>query len=520
MEWAKEEIILKQRHGSQNSQILVEGDVIVPDSKPDVTNVLRCQGEVKVKDFRVGDERVNLSGELEVCILYASAQGEHAIYSIAASLPMEDVIYVEGLQKEMQVSIRTTLDNMGCEVINDRKIGIRAVVGLTVTANYTRRMDAVVSAEGNAAAFLENTIAVEMPVIETRDRFMVKEEIPLSAGKLPIDEILCVDVQILDRDVRPMDGRVAIRSNLLVDMLYNSTSTISAVPQSFVSRIPFNGYVEVEGMTPRSNVSMNLDIIDYTVTPVPDDDGEANAISLEGAVEASVNIRQMEERQVISDAYVPGMDVLVQREQVTYPVEMDAVRNQFDMKEILQVVDGEEYMLQADKIWGNMLLDEVKAGEGYIDVEGILSIDLMYTCANGDSGMCMLERSFPFSQRIDAPGVRPDDYIFASGRIIDLDYESISDRQGEVLAKISLEIVTEREEIADLVTDIQLNNRLSDAAQPSPSVIIYRVQRGDSLWSIAKKFDTTIERILRVNDIEEYGLIYPDQKLLIVRSKM
>ena len=40
MEWEKEEIVLKQQGGKQASQILLEGDIIAPDSKPDVNEVL------------------------------------------------------------------------------------------------------------------------------------------------------------------------------------------------------------------------------------------------------------------------------------------------------------------------------------------------------------------------------------------------------------------------------------------------------------------------------------------------
>ena len=44
------------------------------------------------------------------------------------------------------------------------------------------------------------------------------------------------------------------------------------------------------------------------------------------------------------------------------------------------------------------------------------------------------------------------------------------------------------------------------------------VQREDSLWSIAKQYNTTIDDILLLNDIENPELIYPGQKLLILKK--
>ena len=46
----KEEMELqwKEQKGKQSGQILLEGDMIVPDSRPDLQNILRCEGKVRI----------------------------------------------------------------------------------------------------------------------------------------------------------------------------------------------------------------------------------------------------------------------------------------------------------------------------------------------------------------------------------------------------------------------------------------------------------------------------------------
>lgn len=46
--------------------------------------------------------------------------------------------------------------------------------------------------------------------------------------------------------------------------------------------------------------------------------------------------------------------------------------------------------------------------------------------------------------------------------------------------------------------------------------INYVVQPGDSLWKIAKRFDTTVEELARMNGIIEPDKIYPRQVLRIM----
>ena len=48
--------------------------------------------------------------------------------------------------------------------------------------------------------------------------------------------------------------------------------------------------------------------------------------------------------------------------------------------------------------------------------------------------------------------------------------------------------------------------------------VIYMVQPGDTLWKIAKRYRTTVEDILAINEIENPDLIYPGQKLLIIKQ--
>ena len=69
----------KDAAASGSSQILLEGDMIVPDSKPDLQEILRCQGNVKIREKRVTDDRISFSGDLEISVLYRAKNGEYVL---------------------------------------------------------------------------------------------------------------------------------------------------------------------------------------------------------------------------------------------------------------------------------------------------------------------------------------------------------------------------------------------------------------------------------------------------------
>lgn len=52
------------------------------------------------------------------------------------------------------------------------------------------------------------------------------------------------------------------------------------------------------------------------------------------------------------------------------------------------------------------------------------------------------------------------------------------------------------------------------------TTILYTIEPGDTLWGIAQNFGTTIEHILRHNNIQDVNRIYPGQQLRIHTGTM
>jgi len=50
---------------------------------------------------------------------------------------------------------------------------------------------------------------------------------------------------------------------------------------------------------------------------------------------------------------------------------------------------------------------------------------------------------------------------------------------------------------------------------PKPSFTTYTVRKGDTLWEIAKKYNTTVAKLVSLNKIKNPDLIYPGQKIRI-----
>lgn len=502
----------KDTAGKQSSQILLEGDMIVPDSKPDLQEILRCEGKVNLREKRITDDRISFSGDMMVSVLYRAKNGERPLYAMKASLPLEDFLHIDGLEKDMDVTLGAELEHLDCQIINDRKIGVKAVIQMQAEAEKQKHAEIFSGVAGEGIECLKGILRMERDTATLKDRFTVKEDLNLSPSKPEIGEVLWEGMELTEQDMRAMDGKVMVRGNLKISMLYlDSEGNMGSINE----KIPFNGYLEGEGIEPKTELNGRLTIEEGRLTPMADEDGEARQVAVDVTIGAQMNGKETVEQEILQDAYAPKGTVMLEKETITYPVTVGSGKNQFMVKERIQLENGEMPMLRAEEVWGEVRLSEARTVADNVEVEGVLTADILYDCEADEAPLCMLRRGIPFGQMMELRGVEEGDEADVSLRLEDIDFQMLSEREGELRATVTMEAVVTRQETAETVTDITVEEETD--RQPMAGAVIYMVQKGDTLWKIAKRYRTTVNDILAVNDIENPDLIYPGQKLLMIK---
>ena len=514
----KREIIFRDKADTKNGQILLEGDMIVPDIKPDIENILKVCGKVSIGNVKAEEGRVSFNGVFNACVIYESANGRSIINSMTSSFPIDEYIAAEEAARSSGVRLKSSIEHMEYRLINDRKVSIKAVIGLSFSIVNEKSCNVVTGAAGggNLQTKTEN-ICLQNRAISKRDIISIKEDLMLPQSKREISDIIESDASITEKETRVGDGKVHIKGEIKAVTLYTGEGDESIIELA-EHIVPFNGYVEVpaakDGMP--AGISVYVDRVE--AHPAADSDGEDRIIDFSVDVGVDIRLFDTEEVSVIKDAYSLLESVDIERENIRHSVLVSQSAAENSVKGVVNISDKYPDVFRVVKIWGEIKDYDARAGQDKVEVEGTIGLNTLYIGNDDNRPVNSVYSELPFFQEIEAGGASEGMDVDLDIGIKDIIFNTASERDVDVRADMDFNSTVTQQVEDMIITDIL----------PSPggiipdtsSVVVYFVQPGDTLWNIAKEYNSTIEEIAAINDIKNWDGIYPGQPLIILKRVM
>lgn len=510
-------INLNQKIAQEVNQNMFESDLLVPDVKPDIAQIIKVDLLPKIEKAEPQTDRVSFSGRVDVNILYLSKSEEKPLNSMSSSVNVDDFIYAEGVCEGMNIEIVCDVCHSDYKLINDRKINVKMVLETSVIVSSQIEKDVICDIPAVPdTQVLKIPIKINHVVDNKYDRFTVKEEMSVPSGSSNIREILSCNVDIINKDIRAQDGRVSVKGDLVVKTLFIS-DTEDGTPEYMEHEIPFNGYIESSQSQDGMFAEVSLKIADNNVRIRQDSDGEDRGIEVEANIDANVKIFAENTVDMIDDAYMINKDIVLEREKVDYPKTVCRNKNQFSVRETILLPDGVPKMMHVHTIYGKCRVDNVAIETDKVQIDGIVDVQILYIEVDEPRPISSYKSTLPFKQTIETKGAAPDMRATIDYSIAHSAFSMLSGNEIEVryLVDVSLGIFDHKQ--LDIVVGASLEDLNRSFIESIPSLVVYFVEKGDTLWKIARKYNTSVDDILSLNDIEADYKIYPGQKLIIVK---
>ncbi len=517
-ELVKEKVIIDQKIGKETTQILLEGDIIVPDVKPDMSVLLQTDAKITVDKAEQSTERVNFMGRLDIQVLYLAKGSDNPIHSMSATATVDDFVNMDGLNKEMWTDVKMEIANIEYKVINDRKINYRGVIDVTIVAEQSQTHEIVVDISEVPSNQLQKTVLNLNRRIETiNERFVAKEEFQLPTGKPNIREILLNSLDISNKDIRVTNGKVAINGELVLTTLYRGDTETSII--DFAEQdIPFSASFDIQSARDDMLAEVTLTVADQYIQVRQDADGEDRAIEAEVSLNAIVKISCQDALEILEDAYCINQTLEICKTPIRYPKLICHNKNQTPIKEIITLDEGCPDILQIFKAGGTPYVHETRIADDKVVVEGAIDATVLYVAESDEAPFYSYKCLIPFMQVIETKGAKENMDATLDVNLDHISFNMLSGRDMELRFLLSFNTSVLEELESNIISDIEFLDIDKEELNNMPSMTIYVVQNHDNLWKIAKNYNTSIDELLAINEVENPGKIFPGQKLLILKK--
>lgn len=475
----------------------IELEFVLPDYCPDIFRILKCSITPRISSYSVsGDGRLTIDGAAYIKVLYLAENSDEVYCSDQRSsfsktidtgrknLPPEGVI----------VTLRPSSDYCNCRAVSSRRIDIRGAVSvhIRISAPLTTELPAL----PDGLEVRKRTIRCCGGTITAVRQFTVREEI--DTGASGIGFILdSASVPKLN-DLRVIADKAVVKGAVTVNALYGiyePESSGCGNIEKMTADIPISVILDAAGINDEYLTVPRITVMNCELTPKTD----SGIISCELLMECALRADKEEEAVIAVDAY--SLDY--ETELTTAPLRINtrprSVSESLSARSELSCGDGAiSAVWDARAELGGI---SCRCGDGVLSLSGQLFSRAMGLTEDGKP--FFTEKQEPFAQDIASAGVTPETAAEAAAEVTDAEFSIRSDGTLGLTAHIAFGAQLREPAAVDAVTSVTIlddkpKNRASDYALR----ICYIGGEPADCWSIAKKYNTTTEALMRENGVE------------------
>ena len=502
IETTRDNICVNHIIAQKTETVIVEGDSIIPDIKPDILNAISTSGTVCIYKKEINEGKVRLDGCIDTYVMYLADDENNSIRGVNVNLDFTQVIDVPNAMPEMNLDTEVKLKNIECKVINGRKIGIKAFLEINIKVTTNEDIDIINNVNLKGIQMLNKNLKINSLIGRGSTKVYAKDTLVIDNID-NLAEIMKADLHISNKDVKISYNKILAKADLNVRLLYltddNRMNTVESV-------IPVMGFIDMPDVTEENVCNTKYEIKNVVIKP---NNAEDHSVYVEVEIEIYCEVYRNQEINIIQDLYSPTMNIMFTQKQIKIMQRKENVQSTCNIREKQTIPE-----LAGNKIYDvttNVDITKQTVLNDRILYEGEVTLNYIFNSSNGvDTKKIVV----PFNFNVDFPGVNQNSNIETNIEMGAQDFVITSDDSIDVKIDIIFNVTMAKSAEINIIDDIKEEENRSAC---TCSLVIYYVKDGDTLWKIAKKFGSTVEEIARINGIENVDKLNVGQQLFIPR---
>lgn len=513
----KERVQYEQLLKESSSNHILKGEYLIRDSHPDMKEVLGVEAKATITNKEILGDKVMVEGLLNYTMFYLpkeeaiSENASRKIHSVTFTEKFANYIELENDEHRVICEVECDIEHIEANLINERKVGIDGVIELKWEIYRSGEFEYVKEVEGKEdIQVLKKQEVLNGVKGEKEIELVGKSMMKVTMDKPEIEDILNCSMNLHKKEIKIGEDKIYIGCYCKIEVLYKGKDTSDIM--TLQDDVYLSKEEELVGITNEMMSSMNMDVNNSEYTITADDLGESRVVNLEFVIKGKVKVFSKEKIELIKDAYSPTMNMELNIGNHEIGIVQGSANNESMVKDNIYLKNENTKIEQIISVSGSAAITDKIVESDRVKIEGIVKVNVLYKAMDEEDCYAIVSGEIPFLASAEIKGAKEgmDIVVKASLENIDASIEANTIAiRATVITSSKVCHKVNKEWVVDIV------DGGDEKKEKKASITIYVVGAGDTLWQLAKKYNTTMEELTKLNDMENPEELKCGEKLII-----
>ncbi len=486
-------------------------DIIVPDTKPDIKNILEVSAKEQINEKSVSGGYITVTGVVNYNILYVSDDEQNSLQYIDYTSPFSRQISAECSGENTFVKVKGQTVHTEYSVHNSRKLNAKCAIDFESKV-YKKDTVSVVTSVSDKDALPHRKKAVNnYNLLSLSEHTLHIDELCTIPEHSPkISQIVKCSMSVTEHELKTVANKAVFKGNVALKTLYLSDGELCSCD----NEIPFTHIADVDTIPQDAWCDVDFEVKNQCVTSELDTDATMSQINAKADICITLSVFEEAGIEYISDIYSPDYQISVYSSDIKVSQLVDTINTQCIVNNTIRALEG-DLIQKVYTMSTNANIENAAVGDNYISIDGIVNADVLYMTENGE--LKSINQKLPFECNLQTDRK----YDKAASKInaaVDTQHSSYSIEGAmginvRAVLKVTANLISDKD-IA-VINDIDFDENAKIDKSGQAGITVYFVQNGDSLWDIAKRYHTTESEIASINKLDDGISLLTGQQLLI-----
>ncbi len=496
----------------------VTGEVVIPDTKPDVERVIEVTADIMEVETEIEDGGVNITGNIETGAIYVAdvpeEEPQQPVHFSEGEITFTNFVDIPQSEAGMNVFTDLNIKRVSYELLDNRTIEVTVVLTKFVKVTEYRQITVITEVTGiDEENISQELLRIEDVIGENTVTTVISGRIEVPVGKPPIERVLNAGANILPITAEITEEGVIIDGQIEAGVIYVAQAP-EGEPQQPVhfleGEFSFSEAIEVAGALPEYSVFTNA-----VIKRVSYDFISESEVEVDVTVEFFAKVTEPKQVNVITDIISDQVELErellrvedVVGEDIVYETVTSRINIPVGKPDLERVLEASAQIMEVNAF----------TESGGVMIEGTIEGSILYVgvaeAGEPQQPVHFSEGIINFDNFVDIPGTEEGMNTHTEVTVQNVSYEELNARTVEITVVLKkFAKVTEFRQL-EIITDVIVISPAADECPPS--YVVYVVQPGDTFWKIAKRYNTTVDKLIQANPDVDPNNLQIGQKICI-----